>query len=123
MGKETDGTFKVLEEDEFCSFKMNDIGLGGWYPVKGYRYSIFEKDIINKIKQDKELCEFKYKSPFFEQISKNIEKKGRVDIENEYYKQLVCVKDVDNDYQTLNGQLDYLCKRLNKYLREVSRKI
>lgn len=50
VGKETDGTFKVLEEDEFCSFKMNDIGLGGWYPVKGYRYSIFEKDIINKIK-------------------------------------------------------------------------
>lgn len=113
---------KALEEDELCSFKMNDIGLGGWYLVKGYRYSIFEKDIINKIKQDKELCEFKYKSPFFEQINRSIETKGWADIENEYYMQLVCVKDVGNGYQTLNRQLDYLCKRLIEYLREESKK-
>lgn len=116
------GHSKALEEDELCSFKMNDIGLGGWYLVKGYRYSIFGKDIINKIKQDKELCDFKFKSPFFEQINKSIETKGWADIENEYYKQLVCVKDVGNGYQTLNRQLDYLCKRLIEYLREESKK-
>lgn len=105
-----------FEEDEFCSFKMKDIGLGGWYLVKGYRYSMFEKNIIGKIKQDEELCDFEYKSAFFEKINQSIETKGWVDIENEYYSMLVQEKDYGDRVKTLNKQLDFLREKLIEYL-------
>lgn len=105
-----------FEEDEFCSFKMKDIGLGGWYLVKGYRYSMFEKNVIGKIKQDEELCDFEYKSAFFEKINQSIETKGWVDIENEYYSMLVQEKDYGDRVKTLNKQLDFLREKLIEYL-------
>lgn len=107
-----------FEEDEFCSFRMKDIGLGGWYLVKGYWYSMFEKNIIGKIKQDEELCVFEYKSAFFEKINQNIETKGWVDIEQEYYYQLInAQKKSATYYLTLNNQLDFLRDKLIEYLK------
>lgn len=105
-----------FEEDEFCSFKMKDIGLGGWYLVKGYRYSMFEKNIIGKIKQDEELCDFEYKSAFFEKINQSIETKGWVNIENVYYSMLVREKDYGDRIKTLNNHLDFLREKLIEYL-------
>ncbi len=111
-----------FEEDEFCSFRMKDIGLGGWYLVKGYRYSMFEKNIIGKIKQDEELCVFEYKSAFFERINQSIETKGWVDIENEYYNMLTeklrvrSVEKVSLESTELNTHLDILRNKLVEYL-------
>ena len=111
-----------FEEDEFCSFKMKDIGLGGWYLVKGYRYSMFEKNIIGKIKQDEELCDFEYKSAFFVKINQSIETKGWVDIENEYYNMLTeklrvrSVEKVCLESTELNTHLDILRNKLVEYL-------
>ena len=43
------------------------------------------KEFIQKVKMDAELCDFEYKSIFFEIINNCINTRGWVDIENEYY--------------------------------------
>lgn len=111
---------KWMEEDEFCSFSLNkSIGLGGWYLVWSHRYGLFNptaQEIVEIAKNDTGLCEFKYKSPFFEQINKQIESKGWVDIENEYYSMLVQEKDYGDRVKTLNKQLEFLREKLIEYL-------
>jgi len=111
---------KWMEEDEFCSFSLSkSIGLGGWYLVWSHRYGLFNptaQEIVKIAKNDTGLCEFKYKSPFFERINKQIESKGWVDIENEYYSMLVQEKDYGDRVKTLNKQLDFLREKLIEYL-------
>ncbi len=55
-------------------------------------------------------------SPFFKSIFKSIEKKGWVDIENEYYSMLVREKDYGDRIKTLNNHLDFLREKLIEYL-------
>jgi hypothetical protein len=54
-------------------------------------------------------------SPFFESIQKGIETKGWVDIENEYYSQLIHSRSKE-EYCILNKQLEILRDLLKKYL-------
>ena len=118
-GKRLARSGNKIEEDEFCSFAMGDIGLGGWYLVRGWYYNInmdFAK-FIQQVKNNPEMCEVKYKSPFFEQINKQIESKGWVDIENEYYTMLVNEKSFGNRYYHLNMQLEFLRNKLIEYLK------
>lgn len=83
------------------------------------------KDVVNIAKTDKSLCQFKYKSEFFEQINKYYEK-GWVDIENEYYRQLLI--SLNNEYTfskytnnpaILNNELSFIQEKLIEYLNEV----
>lgn len=118
---------KWMEEDEFCSFSLNkSIGLGGWYLVWSHRYGLFNptaQEIVEIAKNDTGLCEFKYKSPFFEQINKSIENKGWVDIENEYYlllKRYAIENPSKNDVINLNKQLHFLQDKLIEYLSEIN---
>lgn len=117
---------KWMEEDEFCSFSLSkSIGLGGWYLVWSHRYGLFNptaQEIVKIAKNDTGLCEFKYKSPFFEQINKQIESKGWVDIENEYYTMLVNEKGFGNRYYHLNMQLEFLRNKLIEYLKQENNK-
>jgi hypothetical protein len=121
------GKAKRFEEDELCSFSLNEIGLGGWYLVWGHYYhktNPFNWDLNEVAKlarEDRKLCEFKYKSPFFEQINKSFENKRWVDIENEYYDLLVKAKTFGDQYQSLNKQLDSVRNKLITYLCEVSK--
>lgn len=117
-----------VESDELCSFKLK--GNTPWYARwSGNRYQKEDytpceaKDIVRIAKEDKNLCDFNYLSPFFEQINKSIETKRWVDIEHEYYSQLINLKNYkltinrrERDYQTLNKRLEFLRDKLIEYL-------
>lgn len=79
-------------KDELCSFTIHkdlDETWGLYYYYNKYRFkSINGADIVNEIRND-ELHRYKVESvPFFESICSDIETKGWVDIENEYYQLL-----------------------------------
>lgn len=119
-GKRLARSGNKIEEDEFCSFAMGDIGLGGWYLVRGWYYRDINMDLVKFIKSvrnDSTLCDFKYTSPFFKNINKCIKTKGWVDIENEYYAMLVNEKGFGNRYYHLNMQLEFLRNKLIEYLK------
>ena len=111
---------KYKEEDEFCLFELRDrIGISNWYLVRDWYFqdiNLNAKEFVQKAKVDTNLCFFKYKSPFFEQINKSIETKGWVDIENEYYSMLVREKEYGDRVKTLNKQLRFLREKLVEYL-------
>lgn len=118
------------ESDELCSF-ISNLRVDGhhltWFQLQQCHY-IKKEDSFqpwngNKVvKQIKSLeyCEFKYTSPFFEQINKGIETKGWVDIENEYYSTLVRLKGFG--YNTLNKHLYFLREKLIEYLTQESQR-
>lgn len=109
-----------VESDEFCSFSLRDYsGYTRWYLIRDHYFqknAMSSTEFIQYVKKDKNLCEFKYKSPFFEQINKNIETKGWVDIENEYYELLINTKSFSNHYLSLNNQLNILKDKLVRFL-------
>lgn len=118
------------ESDELCSFVSNHKEEGHrftWFQLQQCHYIKREdyfqpwdgKDVVKQIRSH-EFCQFKYKSVFFEQINKNIETKGWVDIENEYYTILVREKDYGDRIIALNKQLVFLREKLIEYLTQES---
>ena len=127
-GKRLMGEKKYKEEDEFCLFELsNKYGIGNWYLVKGLYFqdiNMNAREFIKKVKMDSNLCSFKYKSPFFERINKQIESKGWVDIENEYYlllKKYAIENPSKKDVVNLNKQLQFLQDKLIEYLSEINK--
>lgn len=127
-GKRLMGEKKYKEEDEFCSFELgNKYGIGNWYLVKGLYFqdiNMNAREFIQKVKMDSNLCFFRYKSLFFEQINKQIESKGWVDIENEYYlllKKNAIENPSKKDVVNLNKQLQFLQDKLIEYLSEINK--
>ena len=117
-----------VESDELCSFESNLKEMGHrftWFQLQQCRYIKMENPfqswdgntVVKQIRKQ-EFCQFKYKSPFFEQINNSIETKGWVDIENEYYSMLVNEKDFGDRIKTLNKQLDFLREKLIEYLAQ-----
>lgn len=81
------------------------------------------KEVIESIlnEQDKYTVTF---SPFFERISKSVETKGWVDIENEYYELLTqysLKEDDEAKVKDLNKQLLFLKDKLVEYLTDVNK--
>lgn len=111
--------------DEFCSFKLNDLGIRDWYLVRDWYYkkrSMDAQEFIQKVRMDAQLCDFEYKSTFFERINLDIETKGWADIENIYYRFLTMVLENTiiqdlRDFEKLNWQLYVLMDYLIKYLK------
>ena len=117
------GSDKKNETDGLCSFKLKDsVGLHSWSLVWGYHYkrtniqiSWKEIDVVDIARNDKDLCDFEYNSSFFQRINQCIETKGWVDIENEYYAQLIHLR-TKEEYCILNKQLVIVRDLLKKYL-------
>ena len=117
------GSDKKNETDGLCSFKLKDsVGLHSWSLVWGYHYkrtniqvSWKEIDVVDIARNDKDLCDFEYNSSFFQRMNQSIETKGWVDIENEYYAQLIHLRTKD-EYCILNKQLEIVRDLLKKYL-------
>ena len=118
------------ESDDLCSFVSN-------FKVEGHRLTWFQLQQCHYIEKEdsfqpwdgnkivkqirsKEYCQFKYKSPFFEQINKSFGIKGWVDIENEYYSMLIREKDYGDRIKALNKQLVFLREKLIEYLAKES---
>lgn len=78
-------------------------------------YTIAGGELVEKIKKNTEDFEVKY-CPFFEAILKNIETKGWVDIEDEYYQQLKYLHSNSLSCKELNNQLHSLQEKLIEYL-------
>ena len=126
-GRRLAGSSHKFEEDDFCSFAMNEqIGLDGWYLVRGYYFrniNLDVKEFVKRAKNDTDLCEFRYKSPFLEQINKQIESKRWVDVENEYYELLTqdlrvrSVNKIVPSAKELNIHLGFLREKLIEYLK------
>lgn len=125
-GKRLAGSGNKIEEDDLCSFKMNDIGLGGWYLVRDWYYkkkSMDATEFIQSVKNDPELCYFKYKSDLFRVIDNKIETKKWVDLEDEYYKLLLELLGGNATRKNwlkpkvLNDDLDSLKNKLIDYLK------
>ncbi len=89
----------------------------GWFNTWVYRLQLplsldRDIDVLTIAKQNRELCDFTIKSPFFKKICEEVERKNWVDIENVYYEFL---KKSDNPKQ-LNDDLDFIKEKLVEYL-------
>ena len=111
--------------DEFCSFKLNDIGIRDWFLVRDWYFKKRNMDateFVHRVMNDTKLCEFEITSYFLERINVNIEAKGWVDIETIYYDLLIMITRnafIPNlrDYKTLNWQLAAMKELLIEYLK------
>jgi len=102
-----------LEYDTWLMALMYDMGLK--YAEEDEIYDYFAKN--DKIKVDF--------TPFFDRINKNIENKGWVDIENEYYELLkkYALEDEDETkVKELNEQLHFIQDKLIEYLALATQK-
>lgn len=117
---------KKVEQDHFCSFVLKDnVGLASWYLVWSFHYQCALKpysnfDLVNIALNDKDVCDFKINSTFFERVCKAIKTKGWVDIEREYYDLLrdVVLKPTECNYtiSELNSHLSHIQGLLANYL-------
>lgn len=107
-------TFKIIAEDSFGWQSV--VSNKNYYDIFNRKWKFPAKDIIEGIANNEEnfyveLC------PFFYNITKNIETKGWVDIENEYYQLLKKNADKTDECKKLNGQLKFIQDKLVEYLK------
>lgn len=79
--------------------------------------------VIFNYLEDQGICTIE-KSPLFDRISKSIETKGWVDIENDYYsilKSAIGKPDYENEVIELNKQLKFIQDKLVEYLSSLPR--
>lgn len=118
-----------VEDDGLFSFRLkDDVNLASWNLVWLYHYQIpfffsnnVEKpDIVKLVRTDTQVCDFKSYSSFFDNICAHIDKKGWVDIENEYYNAL------NDDYfkvpEKLNKEFEIVKSNLIEYLNYIQKK-
>ena len=120
------------ETDQFCSFRLKEsVGVAGWYLVWQWHYQqaiqlqqLTPRNLVELVKNDNNVCEFKLTSLLFSQICKSIETKGWVDIENEYYSLLkeCFLKNKDNELSAdvLNSHLSFIQNLLIRYLLSIT---
>ena len=116
-------TKSEVSSDCLCKLKLN-VGLS-WsdFINKNHDWSIGhgigEKNGLKMIEAMKNNRNQIYiiSEPFFENITKSIETKGWVDIENEYYQLLKIFSNKPDDYKELNKQLKFLQDKLVEYLK------
>jgi len=115
-----------VESDELCSFTLRPSEYYytwhqfwvGPYIQKPNPFAPWNpNEIVRIAKNNDKISFFKYTTPFFEKINNSIETKGWVDIEQEYYDQLInAQKNSATYYLVLNKQLDFLRDKLVEYL-------
>lgn len=113
-------TFKIITEDSFGWQSV--VSNKDYYDIFNRKWKFPAKDIIEGIANNEEnfyveLC------PFFYNITKNIETKGWVDIENEYYQLLKKNADKTDECKKLNGQLKFIQDKLVEYLKTQDRTV
>lgn len=115
-----------VESDELCSFTLKPSEYYytwyqfwvGPYMQKPNPFAPWNpNDVVRIAKEADNISLFKFTTHFFEQINKCIETKGWVDIEQEYYYQLInAQKNSATSHLILNEQLDFLREKLVEYL-------
>lgn len=122
-GKRLRSSPNKLEEDYFCSFKLNNsLGVAAWYLAWSYYVEMnplrpwTDKEVVDIAKQRKDLCTLISKSKFFEKICEHIQTKKWVDIEDVFYvflkKSLVP--------KLINDDLEFIKEKLIEYLNTLT---
>lgn len=117
------------ETDSLCTFKINDgIEVSNWAYAFGWYYQrknpLIPWDpnmVIQLAKEDTKVSNFSM-SPLLERITKSIETKRWVDIENEYYellKKYALENTQEAQIDALNTQLLCLQEKLVEYLKSI----
>ena len=117
------------ETDDLCTFKINDgIEVSNWAYAFGWYYQRksplipWDPNVVIQIaKEDTKFCNFSM-SPLLERITKSIETKRWVDIENEYYellKKYALENTQEAQIDALNTQLLCLQEKLVEYLKSI----
>ncbi len=123
-----------VETDGLCTFKIREEkGAGipnwaaafqGWYYRRENVLTPWDyNEVVTLAKEDSTFCEFSM-SPFLQEICRNIESKGWVDIEDEYYELLKKYSLTNNnadELTDLNKQLNNLKNLLIKYLEDIDK--
>ena len=120
-GKRLQSSHKAVEEDRLCSFKVHDNHCD-WFHTLHSRYQIITildhpdaLEIVEIAKNNPELCDFSFKSPFFQKICYEVETKNWVDIEDVFYTFLKS----SEDPKQINDDLDFLKDKLIEYLKSL----
>ena len=120
-------TYTNLSKDPLCTLKIIDPHTWSGYAFTNIHRELnkkYAKEVIENISNNREFFKFQM-SPFFNQIINNVESKGWVDIENEYYDLLTkCALSghEETTIEELNNQLHFLQEKLIEYLNEESKK-
>lgn len=121
------GNTSKVSEDCLCKLTIKDNSNWSCWNVFAYEKSYFKDirgnktcsgyDVIKDIRNNIDEFSVTY-SRFFEKIIQSIEKKGWVDIENDYYQLLKGTQKADCGYSVkeLNEQLAFLQEKLVEYL-------
>lgn len=115
-----------VSEDCLCKLKIHKNEIFSTWSSFASQNSYFKNydntrkctglELFQFIKENREYFAIKY-THFFERITKCIEDKGWVDIENEYYELLKKYSDNIEECKKLNKQLDFLREKLKEYLK------
>lgn len=118
--KLSSGSASVVE-DRLCSFKLQ-YGRANWlntlhflYPASNTPSPKSGYELVEIARNDRNLCDFTFKSPFFEKICEEVETKNWVDIEDVYYAFLKKCKSP----KQLNEDLEFLKNKLVEYLKSL----
>ncbi len=122
-GKRLRMSHNRLEEDRLCSFRLND-NYHDWFNTLHFMYGVISPiehrdglEIAEFAKQHSELCNFSFKSPFFQKICQDVETKNWVDIEDVYSHFL---KSSDKP-KKLNDDLEFIKVKLVEYLNSLEK--
>ncbi|MBO4531905.1 MAG: hypothetical protein IKT00_14925 [Prevotella sp.] len=125
------GNTTKVSEDCLCKFSIKEDASVSCWNVFAFENSYFRDiqrnrtrsgyDVIKELQNHPEIFSVDC-SRFFKTIIQSIEKKGWVDIENDYYSLLLrrimpIISKTDKEVEVLNKQLDILRDYLIKYLR------
>lgn len=117
-----------VSEDILCKFEINKnyFYTRDWY-IYSQNHNFFRNNyfkttdaysILSIIEND-ESCNVE-RSILLERITQNIENKGWVDIESDYYELIKANADNIETCKSINQQMDYLREQLAVYLKEIS---
>lgn len=115
-----------VETDELCSFKLSEEWKNySWFNALGLlrrdnrSYHWDEKFTVEVAKDNEELCNFTYLSPFFKEICNTIETRRWVDIESIYYNYLSHASQYAIETKVVNDDLDVIRRYLIDYLSKI----
>ena len=117
-GKRLRASPESVEVDRLCSFRLCNIH-DDWShalhnhrqkatllsPCDGYK-------IVEIVRENRELCDFSFRSPFFQRICDKVENKKWVDIEDVYYYFLK----LSENPKHINDDLEFIKDKLVEYL-------
>lgn len=120
-GKRLRASPESVEIDRLCSFRLCNIHDDWSHALPNHRQTatlVSPCDgykIVEIVRKNRELCDFSFRSPFFQRICDKVENKKWVDIEDVFYSFLKS----SNNPKNINDDLEFLKGKLIEYLQSL----